>query len=300
MKRADDLEQMPAPSRIEVTKARGRSRLTVCESVAPTKILHPQLSQQSVCAMLSSFGGGMLQGDQVELQMDIREQASLLLRTQANSRVYKNTKGAPTRVHLEGRLAQGAQAIVLPDPVVMHAGSRLHQTQRWQLEDGAALLLGDWFQSGRSDSGECFQFSSYQNHIEIFQQDELILWEPTEILPQDLPPEAPGRFGSSQLQLNLFGVGAAASLLEESLASLTEQATAQTQVKALGSHPAQAEEPFHCSLASFPERKLTVFRALGQSRGDFDPVFRRLRAPLMSETWLKGGESLLPQPVAGG
>lgn len=113
----------------------------------------------------SSFGGGLVDGDRVALSVDVGAGASLLLSTQASTKVYRSPRG--TRVTLTATAGRGALLVSLPDPVVCFAGSRFEQRQTFELASEASLVAVDWFTSGRRESGERCVFDRYDSRIDV-------------------------------------------------------------------------------------------------------------------------------------
>ena len=281
-------------SRARVAWVEGKSRLVASHSVAPLRLLHPRLSDRAACVMLSNFGGGMVQGDRIGLSLDCGPGARLLVRTQANSRVYRNDRDWPTSQATEGRVSAGAKVIVLPDPLVPHAGSRFEQRQRWQVDPGGSLLLGEWFQCGRSDSGECFAYDRYRSEIEIRQGADLLLWEPFVSEPASDEPRAIGRFGDANLVLTLYAVGEVRDLLHRALEPGVAAQRELTQVPSLGRQAFRPPATLLRSLVRPDDRPLSVFRALGRTRGDFDDIWAALAAELRHDDWLGHDATLFP------
>ena len=67
------------PSQIEVTRNGSRSVLTACRSVAPLKLLNPAAQGDYCAVVLSSYGGGMVEGDATTLCVRCGEGAALYL-----------------------------------------------------------------------------------------------------------------------------------------------------------------------------------------------------------------------------
>lgn len=286
----------PKGSFAKVMYVSGRSRIVECQSVSPVRLLHPYLSDQAVLLMMSSYGGGMVQGDHVEIDFECGEGARVLIGTQANSRVYRNDRQLPTSQAIRGRVEAGGQVVVLPEPLVLHAGSRFHQKQRWTVEPGGSLLLAEWFQCGRSDSGECFSYQGYQSDIEIWQAEELLLWEQFCSDPEEENPGFAGRFGNANLMLNLFAVGDAQGVLQEALQSVVDRQSGFTQVPSLTGQSFRNNQNSLRSLVTLEDRPLTIFRSLGRTRMDFDDILEPLQQALATDTWLGKGITLPVMP----
>ncbi|MDF3129375.1 urease accessory protein UreD [Kiritimatiellaeota bacterium B1221] len=257
------------------------------------RFLSPYFSDEAVSLILSSYGGGMVQGDQILIDLHIEKNARLFLGTQANSRVYKNDRDLPTSQILTGKVEPGAKVVFLPDPLVLHAGSRFHQQQHWQVAATAGLLIGEWFQCGRSDSGECFAYQEYESLIEISGEKELWIREPFSSMPETEDPRQVGRFGDANLMLTLFAAEEARSILTEALEPLTQGQREFTQVPVLSGQAYRPSTVNLRALVHLEDRPVSIFRALGKTRSDFDPIWKALESALATSDWL-GRDAQLP------
>jgi len=287
------ISSISKPSKAKIVFHQGSSRLVDCESVSPMRFLHPYFSDQAACLILSSYGGGLVQGDQISIEIECDVSTTLFMGTQANSRVYRNDQGYSTTHSLHVEVAQHAKVISLPEPLVLHGGSQFHQKQKWNLQKDAAILLGEWFQCGRSDSGERFAYDFYDSLIEIRQEGELLLREPFLSKPDPHPPNQTGCFGDANLLLNLYAVGEAQELLLAALEPFVAEQSAHTQVPALGQKVSFPAPDTIRSLVELEHAPITIFRMLGKTRMDFDPVWQALGPLLATEKWL-GKEAKLP------
>ncbi len=127
--------------------------------------------------ILSTYGGGMVQGDRITLELRAGPGSKALIHSQANTHVLKNDTGADTIFTIDATLEEGAEMIVTLEPTVLHHQGRYHQKQHWKLQAGARLVLLDWVQSGRSESGEAYEFTHYHNELTLTLGDEDVLVE---------------------------------------------------------------------------------------------------------------------------
>jgi urease accessory protein len=114
---------------------------------------------------MSSYGGGLVDGDRVSLDVSVGRGATAYLSTQASTKVYRSQHGTASR--LDALVADDALLVFAPDPVVCFAGARYRQSQRITLEPRGALVLVDWVTSGRRVAGERWQFEEYTAHTEV-------------------------------------------------------------------------------------------------------------------------------------
>lgn len=273
---------LPESSELVVTVVRGQSALTTCRSVQPLKILQPRVGGQSCYAMLSSYGGGLVSGDAIRLRVAVGEGARLFLGTQANTKVYKAVGEQETLQHTTGAVGDGALAVVFPDPLVPHAGSRYRQQQHWQLHPNAVLLLADWLHAGRTDSGERFAFTSLQTELRIEIDNKLALLDRFRFQPEEHIATSPAHFGPYHTVLSLYLAGPAHDPRFRHLAEAL-----------LARRPPERHDP-HFKLAARPHvvsvtqarPNVYVLRALGLSRADLQPFCEEMMRVLMAEELL--------------
>lgn len=146
----------------------GESTATTAFASSPLKLLTPRARGKSVWAYTSSFGGGLVAGDQTTFDVRLGAGARCFVGTQASTKVYRNPCSLPCgHVTLA---ALGAEAILIfaPDPVQAFAGSSYTQQQEFKLEQDSGLVVVDWFTSGRAARGERWAFNSFQSRNEVF------------------------------------------------------------------------------------------------------------------------------------
>src|SRR5579859_6436099 len=80
---------------IEVANVAGQSTVTASWNSNPLKILIPRARGESVLAYLSSFGGGLVAGDETKLTVNLGPHTCCFLSTQAATKVYRNPEGHP-------------------------------------------------------------------------------------------------------------------------------------------------------------------------------------------------------------
>jgi urease accessory protein len=182
---------------LTVEMVSGQSTVTSAWSSNPIKILVPKSRGTSAWAYTSSFGGGMVGGDQTHLGLDVRAQARCFIGTQASTKIYRNPRRAACSHVTRARIESNSLLVFAPDPVQAFAGSTYSQRQEFHLTEGASLVLVDWFNSGRAARGERWKFSQFRSRTDIFIDseriflDSILLDSPAE--PLDSPMRA-GRF----------------------------------------------------------------------------------------------------------
>jgi urease accessory protein len=153
---------------LEVEMVAGQSAVTSTYATSPLKILTPRSRGASVWAFTSSFGGGLVAGDQTRIDIKVGPAARCFVGTQASTKVYRNPSRLPCSHVTCATLASGATLIFAPDPVQAFAESTYVQRQDFHLAEDSGLILVDWFTSGRAARGERWNFSNLQSRNDIF------------------------------------------------------------------------------------------------------------------------------------
>jgi len=198
----------------------GESTATTAYAVSPLKLLTPCPRGRSVWAYSSSFGGGLVAGDQTSLHLQIGARARCFFGTQAWTRVYRNPALLPCSHHTQATLAADSLLVFAPDPVQAFAESAYVQRQEFHLATGAGLALLDWFTAGRATRGERWAFHSFQSRNEVFVDGQRAFLDSLLLDPAEgnlAEPHRMGRFNCFALLL-LIGASvrqAAEELLQE-------------------------------------------------------------------------------------
>jgi urease accessory protein len=146
----------------------GQSAATSVWASSPLKILVPRPRGQSVWAYLSSYGGGLVAGDETSVTLELAARTRCFLSTQASTKVYRNPAGRPCGHRLKATLGEGSVLALAPDPVQAFAGSSYTQRQEFHLASGSGLVLVDWLCSGRMARGERWVFDCFRSRNDIF------------------------------------------------------------------------------------------------------------------------------------
>ncbi len=165
---------------------------------------------------LASLGGGLVDGDRIDIDVDVGEGASALLGTQSSTKVYRSKAGGPgCRARLSARVAAGAVLTVVPDPVVCFAEARYEQVIDIALAPSASLLLFDGYSCGRSARGERWAFSRYASRTTVVRGGAPSIVDATRLDPaQGSLAERMGRF---DVVLSLVAVGPRFAPLREGM-----------------------------------------------------------------------------------
>jgi urease accessory protein len=181
----------PGRARLEFVRTGSRTVVTRAFAASPVRLLTPANHGHAAWVYTSSYGGGLVDGDRLAIEVDVRRHAAAVLSTQASTKVYRSPGG--TSVNLNARIENGGSLIVIPDPTVCFAGARYRQAQRFHLSAHGSLVVVDCLICGRCASGERWEFVEYRNLLEIAVEDRVLVHDPLALRMDD--GELVRRFG---------------------------------------------------------------------------------------------------------
>jgi urease accessory protein len=156
--------------------ADGKTSLAEAFATSPLRLLTPRNHGDAAWVFLSSYGGGLVDGDRLDVRLDVGAGASGLLGTQSSTKVYRSpprdgevgvaaTSGCGQK--LSAAVGEGASLTLLPDPVVCFADARYAQIIDVALAPTASLVALDGYTCGRSARGERWAFSRYASRTTV-------------------------------------------------------------------------------------------------------------------------------------
>ena len=205
---------------LTVQSVAGQSAVVSAFSTEPLKLLTPISRGPSVWACVSSFGGGLVAGDETRLDLEVGTGACCFVGTQASTKVYRNPARRACGHQTRGKVADDGCLVFAPDVLQAFADSSYSQRQEFDLTGSASLVLVDWLSSGRSDCGEHWAFRSFQSRNEIRVDGKRRVVDAVRLDSESGPLASPGRMGhwNCLAMLLMIGPGLAAQsagLLED-------------------------------------------------------------------------------------
>jgi urease accessory protein len=170
-----------------------RSVVTRARAASPLRLLMPKNDGSAAWVYTSTFGGGLVGGDCIDLDVAVGPRAACFLSTQSSTKVYRSRSGAESRV--SARVASGGFLAMVPDPVVCFRASRFRQLQRVDLVGDASLVFVDWVTSGRRAAGERWAFHEYTTCLQVRVDGRLLVHDAVTLQAADIDvSERMGRF----------------------------------------------------------------------------------------------------------
>jgi urease accessory protein len=127
-------------------------------------------------AVIVNAAGGIAGGDKFDVDMDVGEDASLVVTSASAEKVYRSLGPDAT---IRVRLAVGAKARLawLPQETILFDRARLMRTIEVELAETASLLLAEAIVFGRSGMGEQVRQGHFFDRWRICRGDRLIYAE---------------------------------------------------------------------------------------------------------------------------
>jgi urease accessory protein len=123
---------------------------------------------------LLTYGGGIVAGDSIDLDVKLDSNTHLILLTQGSTKIFNTpSQNLISRQHMTVHLKNKSALVYLPDPVQPFAHSAFSQSQIYHLEkEQGSLCVCDWVTSGRSARGENWDIYEYKSRNEVWTVDD--------------------------------------------------------------------------------------------------------------------------------
>jgi urease accessory protein len=204
---ATDCFRSAGNARLTVEHVDGASAITGAYATNPMKLLTPRSRAESVWAFASSFGGGLVAGDQTSVELSIGARAKCFFGTQASTKVYRNPEGKPCNHHTQADIAEGGLLVFVPDPIQAFAGSAYVQEQEFTLTETSGLVLVDWFTAGRTARGERWAFNRVASRNRIAVNGRTVLLDAMDLDAADADLTTTHQMGRFNCIATIFVLG---------------------------------------------------------------------------------------------
>jgi urease accessory protein len=199
---------------------RGRAQLTCTLQSGRTCIRH-QFSQAPLQWLgpidrgarvpvyyLRNPNGGLLHGDEHQLQITMEADTALEIRTQGATRIHPGTSGQTIQL----QLAEGSTLIWIAHPLIPGAGSQFSQQIAVQIHPSARLAYADIWTAGRLAMGEIWQFQRLQSQFKSESFDppahlQPLVWECVDLEYPHTAIQSRGGLGSYTCWGTLYLLG---------------------------------------------------------------------------------------------
>jgi len=183
---------MVSTLKIEIEERDGESFLRDAYVTQPFRIMPvgQYKSDGASYLMIMSSSPGILSGDTYDIQVNIKENARLQLQSQSYQRLF-NMEGSAAQI-MNVKMEKGTSFSYVPHPVVPHEDSTFKSHNKISLDDDCDLTISEIITCGRKHHGETFKYTHFQNLLEIYHHDRLILKDNVLLRPDIMPLSAMG------------------------------------------------------------------------------------------------------------
>jgi urease accessory protein len=145
---------------------------------------------------LHNVSGGILGGDGLRLEADLKPGARAQITAVGATRIYRR-RAENSAAYQATKVTVGDDAFLeyLPDPVIPFADSCFEQKSEIHLENGAGLIWWETLSAGRIAKGETFAFENVCAEIAIYARGAPIAREHYSLTPKLREMSSPARFG---------------------------------------------------------------------------------------------------------
>lgn len=144
-------------------------------SPAPLRLEH-DASHLIHTIYLLTYGGGLVAGDSIDLNVILESATRLLLLTQGSTKLFKSpSRNIMSKQRMTVDIAPDSSLCYLPDPVQPFAESCFEQEQIYNIaipldaeSKHGSLCALDWVSNGRPANGENWSFHHYGSRNEVY------------------------------------------------------------------------------------------------------------------------------------
>jgi urease accessory protein len=153
----------------------------------PLQVMKPRYDESGcACVYLLSPTGGVVQGDDYQIDVTLASNSHVILTTQAATKVYAMPLQDATQ-SMRGRVEEDAIFEYLPDSTILFRDANFSQNISLFLERGAKVVLQEIVMPGRLARGETLAFTQYRSRIEVSGSEGLLLYDTCRLQPKCQP-----------------------------------------------------------------------------------------------------------------
>jgi urease accessory protein len=154
-----------------VAKRIGESTvISKARATSPLRLVSPRFpTMRAACVCFVTFGGGLVDGDAIDLSLSVEEGATLVAITQASTKVFRGAARQTLTADVRGTL------VFLPHAVACFAGARYTQRIDVQLAGEGSCVVLDAFTSGRPAYGERWAMESLDLQTTISRESRTLV-----------------------------------------------------------------------------------------------------------------------------
>lgn len=135
--------------------------------------------------MIMSSSPGILDGDHYHLEISLEKGASLQLQSQSYQRLFNMKDKATQQINIS--LEDETSFAYVPHPVVPHEDSNFTSKLKVQIGKNSQIIISEIITCGRKHYGEVFKLKRFQNLMEIYHENKLMVKDNVLIQPEVIP-----------------------------------------------------------------------------------------------------------------
>ena len=163
----------------------GRTVITDCFFSSPIKIAKPFYYAEHTEIMMMTASAGMLDGDIYEMEIVVKENASLKFTGQSFTKIFKAGQKGGAAQHVKITVENGGRLLYLTQPVIPFAESVFDSRTEIFLDSGSQFVMQDIFSCGRTTMNEYFAFKSYRSRTSVHIDGRLAFLDNVKLLPNE-------------------------------------------------------------------------------------------------------------------
>ena len=178
---------MVSSLQIKVEEREGQSFLRDAYVTQPFRItpVGQYKSDGAAYLMITSTSPGILSGDTYEIDVNVEKNGRLQLQSQSYQRLF-NMEGSASQTMVVN-MGEGSSFSYVPHPVVPHEDSNFKSINHINIADDCELTISEIITCGRKHYGETFKYAHFQNLLEVYHNDRLILKDNVLLKPELMP-----------------------------------------------------------------------------------------------------------------
>jgi urease accessory protein len=158
----------------------GKTWIEKSQSVAPLRIQKPFYPEGKswVHSVLLHTAGGMVGGDRLNINLDLKPQTKVLFTSATAAKIYRCSDRCPEDIASYTTSIHQQQDSILewfPQETILFKDSKYSQSLYIQLEQNAFCCGWDIYRFGRSARGEVFDRGEWRSRVEVW-QNGIPLW----------------------------------------------------------------------------------------------------------------------------
>jgi urease accessory protein len=189
---------MPSLLSLRFEESGGRTVLRLKHQQPPWRVIRafPNAGGETL-AHLHNVSGGVLDNDDLHLQVEIGPHARAQVTTTGATRIYRSrSSAAVSRQRTEVTIGDSGLLEYLPDAIIPYARSRLEQSTTIDLNTQATLFWWETIAPGREAAGEVFDYHALKSSLDLRAEGQSVAFERYSIEPGIRNPASPARLGA--------------------------------------------------------------------------------------------------------